>query len=738
MSTEKPGLLARGFPPSTCHHGPYFFNPAYEMHHRPLSPSSADGDHDAPPSPAEDVSELPLPEVYDRLREVGRQFADNARRYDQIAPGMMRPADFQRQIRRFRLRRHELETRRAALRERAMALSRPHLRPLTLLDVPDEILLAVCEATQRRENEPWSRDLVVVRGKRLHHDHHDQQQQQQQRQQQHPAAEGGRQQDVDDARGRAGVEAVRCLRLTCRRLCVVSSPLMVPRLRVEMTPASLGRMRRIVGHPLFRAGIKTMSLCLAYYDDELAMNLSTFAIYQALLLLEAKFRYCPPISPPLRPRRRRRGGTTAFTVSDWESEQNIFQVAEDVVDALRHWDAPPEAMDERQRTYTAILRQAHAEYMRRWAAQKTLLSGQRTGYVAAVAAAAAKLNAGVHLEFHDVDPAEAKRRAELESLSHRLHSDRSLFESMLLPHRWNWYVWGPTRPARIGRSPGWLLLDIPAAIQNAGGTINSLKFEIWPTTAFEPVQMGEAQRAAIRKSVHHTKSIVIDSLDPVRQSSIWDVTLDRGRERAIIEYIQTLLDTPGVESIELNFGWLNHSVKPHADNWILAGTGGTQTPAVNPPQAPDPSSVLTFRIWPRIQFIHLHLVALPYPRLRLFIQNIAGTECKAVVFSSCMLQTGSWRNALDYIREKTLDHPCRVTIRKPGDHGLDEYTRTEMALIFGVTMPQVRNLAGKYMDGTIEVNPFDILDAEGEEGLLELDGPPMGAMGRFPSWSPSD
>ena len=61
-----------------------------------------------------------------------------------------------------------------------------------------------------------------------------------------------------------------------------------------------------------------------------------------------------------------------------------------------------------------------------------------------------------------------------------------------------------------------------------------------------------------------------------------------------------------------------------------------------------------------------------------------------------------------------------------------------MTLTFRVTMPQVRNLTGKYMDGTLERNPLDMLDKEGEEGPMEVDGLSMVSLGRYMSRSMSD
>jgi len=632
-----------------------------------------------PVSPQFDFAVLSLAEVFAQLREVGKDMAENMRRYDQIAPGIMKPSDFQQQISQCRLRKHELDAREKALRAQAQELSRPHLRRLTLLDMPDEILLNICEDTQRWES---SREFI----ERLYVEAH------------------------------TRPDVVKNLRLTCRRLCMVSSPLLIPRLNVEMTPASLARMEKIVGHPLFRSGVRTISVFLTYYDAHLAQSIRSFAIYQARFLIEAMGEFVPSMS--MSPRRRRGRGAMSEPSDEWQLEQNIFQVADDVLDALSKWSAPIASLDERQRTYCTIMRQAYAEYGRRWAAQDRLL--KKGSFVTAIAAAAAQLGAGIHLEIHDTNPRREKQRGCFETLTGRLESDQSLFRSMLLPHRWDW---APENATPAGK----LLLELPIAIEKAGARINSLKIDVWPYFRFHTLCMNRSQQDAVRRSVLYAKSIVIDRFHRGGEQMPAAELLREGQDH-LLEYVQTILDAPKVESIELNLGWLTTRRALSVDRDPDSDSDSDAVPVL------DLSPVLTFRIWPRIQFIHLHSVALPFERLRMFIDNIAQTECRAVVFASCILLSGSWKETLDYVRESTIDHPCRVTIRKPEGCESNFYKKAEMTLIFGVTMPQVRNLAGKYMDGTLGRNPFDILVKEGEEGLMEVDGLSIGSQNGYTSW----
>ncbi|KAL9026726.1 MAG: hypothetical protein Q9180_007437, partial [Flavoplaca navasiana] len=132
-------------------------------------------------------------------------------------------------------------THRQTLLEDINICSRPRLRPLTVLDLPDEILLRVCEYVRG-----WQPDVLRFGSSFLN--------------------------TSND---------VKNLRLTCWRFCNTSSHLFLPFVRVELNQASLERLNAISQHPTISKGVRVVRTVLDYYDYELANDFGFFAEFSA-------------------------------------------------------------------------------------------------------------------------------------------------------------------------------------------------------------------------------------------------------------------------------------------------------------------------------------------------------------------------------------------------------------------------------------------------------------------------
>ncbi|KAL8893868.1 MAG: hypothetical protein Q9192_004841 [Flavoplaca navasiana] len=119
--------------------------------------------------------------------------------------------------------------------------SRPRLRPLTVLDLPDEILLRICENVRG-----WQPDVLRFGSTFLN--------------------------TSND---------IKNLRLTCWRFCNTSSHLFLPFVRVELNQASLERLNAISQHPTISKGVRVVRTVLNYYDYDLANDLDFFAEFSA-------------------------------------------------------------------------------------------------------------------------------------------------------------------------------------------------------------------------------------------------------------------------------------------------------------------------------------------------------------------------------------------------------------------------------------------------------------------------
>lgn len=122
----------------------------------------------------------------------------------------------------------ELEAPQASIRRRIADMTRHQVRNLSVLDLPEEILVAIFRYVE-------DSDLPST----VNHD-------------------WGDEKDIASAR------------LVCRRFCYAASGFLVRRICVEPTKASLARLEEVSRHPAIAAGIYYVKLVLRYYDPALA------------------------------------------------------------------------------------------------------------------------------------------------------------------------------------------------------------------------------------------------------------------------------------------------------------------------------------------------------------------------------------------------------------------------------------------------------------------------------------
>ncbi|KAK3306241.1 uncharacterized protein B0T15DRAFT_557105 [Chaetomium strumarium] len=132
----------------------------------------------------------------------------------------------------------ELEVSRSDLRRLINELSRPYLRRLNILNLPDELLLEIFEYLELLDViEPVAPPLIRRRG-----------------------------------------NEIKNTRLVCRRFCQLSSSLHLRVVRVSFTEASLARLEEISRHPTISKGVRTVKVDLRFYNEDLK-DFNTFIDY---------------------------------------------------------------------------------------------------------------------------------------------------------------------------------------------------------------------------------------------------------------------------------------------------------------------------------------------------------------------------------------------------------------------------------------------------------------------------
>ncbi|KAI8954135.1 hypothetical protein F4801DRAFT_596194 [Xylaria longipes] len=81
---------------------------------------------------------------------------------------------------------------------------------------------------------------------------------------------------------------IRNIRLTCRRFHATSSHLLLPFIKVNITRPSLARLDEVSRHPSISKGVRAIKLSLTpFYDSTIAHDIRAFALYHASKLRES-------------------------------------------------------------------------------------------------------------------------------------------------------------------------------------------------------------------------------------------------------------------------------------------------------------------------------------------------------------------------------------------------------------------------------------------------------------------
>ncbi|PSS13293.1 hypothetical protein M430DRAFT_267445 [Amorphotheca resinae ATCC 22711] len=385
-----------------------------------------------------------------------------------------------------------------SLRKTANILSRPKLRPLTILDMPDEILIDIFGYVKGREPPDRLLDSSPM-----------------------------------------GQCEVKNLRLTCRRFCNLSSHLLIRLVRVELNSSSLLRLEEISRHPIIRKGVRGVRVLLHFYDSGLANDIWTFADHNAGQLREETELI------------ERSAPSTLLN----SSKEMILEAAKKVRPILESWEGfvrgtPDDPACENDLRYRMLLRRAHEEYRRRFADQERLR--EDGSFIRAVAAAIARMPTAKRLELRDEDFNSTMRRA---GYFAQADDNEVLVQDMLLP-----ITWEEARLHGLGQPPAEVLVKLPGAIHKAGALLTGLDIEVSPPEDYAVPAPSEEDchdlTAAVQKLKtfnFRTRCLKGPSFWPAREPAEVE---DLGR------FLTALLDTESMEDVRLSFNSLWDSESP--------------------------------------------------------------------------------------------------------------------------------------------------------------------------------
>lgn len=386
---------------------------------------------------------------------------------------------------------------RETLRKDINVCSRPRLRPLTILDMPDEILVKVCEYLD---------------------------------------AEGL----MDTVRyGSTFVRSpsdIKNLRLTCRRLCNTSSHLLLPFVRVELNQASVEHLNKISRHPTISKGVRAVRLVLDYYDYELANDFALFAEYFAAKMADhAQF--------------------LEFMDREEFKDQEIFKDghgnSKETIQKTRQLEnfclscasgAVDEADFGANPSHRKVLQRAHEAYRSCVTDQKQVC--ENGAFFRTVAAAIDRMPRARRLELRERDGERARPK---NWAPIRAGDDLYFLFWVVRP-----MTWGEGRLWALG-TPHIDLLRLPGAFHEAGPFLKSLNINITSPPKSQDALTAEEMRS-LSLSVQQLKYIEIKLLG-YGMENFEDLghAFDTTELQYLRNYVDAVLNTDSIERLSLDF-----------------------------------------------------------------------------------------------------------------------------------------------------------------------------------------
>ncbi|CAL8578327.1 hypothetical protein XPA_004116 [Xanthoria parietina] len=386
---------------------------------------------------------------------------------------------------------------RETLRKDINVCSRPHLRPLTILDMPDEILVKVCE-------------YLDVEG------------------------------SIDILRyGSAFIcspSDIKNLRLTCRRFCNTSSHLLLPFVRVELNKTSVEHLVTVSQHPTISKGVRAVKVVLDYYDYELANDFALFAEYFAAKLAEhAGFlEYMDREEFKDQEIFKDQEGNRKETIQKaWQLENFCLSFASGAVDEADFGANP---------SHRNLLQRAHEEYRSSVTDQKQVC--ENGTFCRTVAAAIDRMPRARRLELREHDGESPRRKG---WAPFRAGDDLYFLYLVLRP-----MTWGEGRLWALG-APHIDLLGLPSAFHEAGTILKSLNINITSPPEAQDALTAEAMRS-LSLSVQQLKYIEIKLLGHATENfTELGQAFDTTELQYLRDYVDAVLNTDSIECLSLDF-----------------------------------------------------------------------------------------------------------------------------------------------------------------------------------------
>lgn len=395
----------------------------------------------------------------------------------------------------------DLERMRDTVRQIINEAVRPFLRPLKILDLPDELLrhIFLCVRGDPSMPEYAFDDFIETEG--------------------------------DDCLSLPDIRQVKKLRLTCRRFCATSSHLLMLYVQVDMSPKSLARLDEVSRHPTISKGIRRVEICLGrHFDADIAYDLRAFARYQgARLRREIGWMEIRVQGP-------------SFPLDPLENPAKLVQSIARAILVAESFEAADQTGLNENCPEHVLLREAHDSYRQQYEAQLLL---QRGPFAQAVVSAMKRMPTAKWLSIKD-DFIRVKYGTDL--------LDESIFEGdlessdTLRPKLQAPSLWRMAPPIDA-------IFSILVSIGKAGICSNGLQIDVpWPETL---TSFATAQAELLKRQ---TSSQQLEAFEFCLPSL---TRLSIKAAHLLNNCLSTILSISSLRRIDLCFGFMYKHDVPH-------------------------------------------------------------------------------------------------------------------------------------------------------------------------------
>lgn len=496
-----------------------------------------------------------------------------------------------------------LEGLQAAARYEFNVRARPRLRKLSLLDLPDELLLEIFDCFKGwvdSDQEFYHINLEV------------------------------------DTR------SIQNSRLTCRRLCDISSHLLVPCVYVIPTLSSLEFLKQVTSHPKISRGTRVFRIDASFYGARIANDIRRFAVLCSRKVRED--------IQHLEREIRDWGDDDDDSCDDDASEVHGPESMQADIESYRRmlssWDpfrSGQHVTDHTQLDAAALaLLKGHERYRELFEQQEKVLSDGIFSRKIAEAAASSRKNVWLCISDTPSFRRAYKPLWRLRIAYPDLPADEDRVVRSLVPQTLEWYT---AQGENANRVPRWLLYELPLEMRAAGASLVGFRVNI-STPCRLSLSLSSEQLDDLREAAQNLKFFGFD----FGGASLRRSYLTRTTEQmaGLYSYLSAAMGQQSAPTLSMGLGGKFSKVINSA---LLNPENPTTTSAR--PISPELFSIgplLTSSSWSRVKLIRLHNISLHLDQLKKLVDMLQpGVR---IDFFDLYLMSGTWAEGLDCLRSK--------------------------------------------------------------------------------------